>query len=114
MADIGDTGMEKIIKNNAYLKLNGLLHLVQFHRDKFREYEKAIATLLGEKEEVENYYGVVSDYLSEQHYDCDEMLKRMKIKIADKSLDKYYVGDEIKNFLTEKEIQTAMRVQKDL
>lgn len=106
--------MERIIKNNAYLKLAGLLTMAEFHRNKFREYEKTIARLIGEKEEVPNYFGVVSDYLSEDKYDCDDMLKRMEIRVADKSLDKYYAGDEVKNFLTEDEIREAMQAQKHL
>ena len=74
--------VKKIITNEEYLMVKGLLALRKEVNTQFNYIQKAIADLLGVEEDMENYYGQVSDYMWEDT-GAKTLLDNLDIKIKE-------------------------------
>ena len=72
--------VKKIITNEEYLMVEGLLALRKEVNTQFNYIQKAVADLLGVEEDGENYYGLVSDYMWEET-GAKTLLDNMNIKV---------------------------------
>ena len=71
---------QKIITKNQLLMIEGLLALRLEVRKQFRYIEEALAEILQEPEDGEDYWGLVSDYMWEDG-GAKQLLKNLDIKV---------------------------------
>ena len=71
---------KKIITYEEYLQIEGLLVLRKEVNNQINYIQKAVADLVGAEEEMEGYYGHVSDYMWEET-GAKTLLNNLGIKI---------------------------------
>lgn len=74
--------MKKLTQLNEsqYWQLIGLLALSKKHYDQVKFIEEAIADTLGVAEEMDDYYGHISDMVWNGVTNADSLLKKLEIK----------------------------------
>ena len=70
----------RLISQNDYLKLIGLLSLGEHHQDRVRDIERCVAELLREPDD-NGYFGHVSDSVVEG-YSATKLLRLLQIEIV--------------------------------
>ena len=72
--------VKETITKNEYLMVEGLLVLRDENIKQHNYIQAAIASIVGETEDGDNYYGLVSDYMWEES-GAKQLLKNLDIKI---------------------------------